>query len=126
MKKINIISVLKKFKTLLFVVFIIFQACSKDSIDDENENYSNDSEYNLLWQSGTSYETTIQLGETITWTWGGGTHNLRSTGGVETFDSGYSSTYGFTFSHTFTVVGTTTYVCDPHESHMYGTVTVIE
>ena len=126
MKKINIISVLKKFKTLLFVVFIIFQACSKDSIDDENENYNNDSEYNLLWQSGTSYETTIQLGETITWTWGGGTHNLRSTGGVETFDSGYSSTYGFTFSHTFTFVGTTTYVCDPHESHMYGTVTVIE
>jgi len=125
-KKINIISVLKKFKTLLFVVFIIFQACSKDSIDDENENYNNDSGYNLLWQSGTSYDTTIQVGETITWTWGGGTHNLRSTGGVETFDSGYSSTYGFTFSHTFTVVGTTTYVCDPHESHMYGTVTVIE
>ena len=126
MKKINIISVLKKFKTLLFVVFIIFQACSKDSIDDENENYNNDSGYNLLWQSGTSYDTTIQVGETITWTWGGGTHNLRSTGGVENFDSGYSSTYGFTFSHTFTVVGTTTYVCDPHESHMYGTVTVIE
>ena len=66
------------------------------------------------------------VGETITWTWGGGTHNLRTTGGVEMFDSGYSSTYGFTFSHTFTVVGTTTYVCDPHESHMYGIVTVIE
>ena len=126
MKKINIISVLKKFKILLFVVFIIFQACSKDSIDDENENYNNDSDYNLSWQSGTSYDTTIQVGETITWTWGGGTHNLRSTGGVETFDSGYSSTYGFTFSHTFTVVGITTYVCDPHESHMYGIVTVIE
>ena len=126
MKKTNIISFLKKFKILLFVVFIIFQACSKDSIDDENENYNNDSDYNLLWQSGTSYETTIQVGETITWTWGGGTHNLRSTGGVEIFDSGYSSTYGFTFSHTFTVVGTTSYVCDPHESHMYGTVTVIQ
>ena len=121
----NLILVLKKPRILLFVIFIIFHACSKDSVD-ENENYNNVSENNLLWQSGTSYETTIQVGETITWTWGGGTHNLRSTGGVETFDSGYSSTYGFTFSHTFTVVGTTTYVCDPHESHMYGTVIVVE
>ena len=66
MNKINLISVLKKFKILLFVVFIILQACSKDSIDDGNENYNNDSGYNLLWQSGTSYETTIQVGETIT------------------------------------------------------------
>ena len=73
---------------VLFVVFIIFQACSKESIDNENENYNNSSDYNLLWQSGTSYETTIQVGETITWTWGGGTHNLRSTGGTEMFDSG--------------------------------------
>ena len=125
MKKINLISILKKFKVLLFIIFITFHTCSKDSID-ESENYNNDSDYNLLWQSGTSYETTIQVGETITWTWGGGTHNLRSTGGVEMFDSGCSSTYGFTFSHTFTVVGTTTYVCDPHESHMFGTVTVID
>ena len=121
----KLISAHKKFKTLLFVTFIIFQACSNDSID-ENENYNNVSDNNLLWQSQTSYDTTIQVGETITWTWGGGTHNLRSTGGVETFDSGYSSTYGFTFSHTFTVVGITTYVCDPHESHMYGTVTVVD
>ena len=109
----------------MFVTSIIFHACSNDSID-ENENYNNVSDNILLWQSGTSYDTTIQVGETITWTWGGGTHNLRSTGGVETFDSGYSSTYGFTFSHTFTVVGSTTYVCDPHESHMYGTVTVVD
>ena len=76
--------------------------------------------------SSTNQQITIGVGDTVIWTWGGGTHNLRSTGGVETFNSGYSSTYGFTFSHTFTVVGTTTYVCDPHESHMYGTVTVIE
>ena len=121
----KLISAHKKFKILLFVTSIIFHACSNDSID-ENENYNNVSDNILLWQSGTSYDTTIQVGETITWTWGGGTHNLRSTGGVETFDSGYSSTYGFTFSHTFTVVGTTTYVCDPHESHMYGTVTVVD
>ena len=83
--------------------------------------------HQLNWSmSSTNQQITIGVGDTVTWTWGGGTHNLRSTGGVENFDSGYSSTYGFTFSHTFTVVGTTTYVCDPHESHMYGTVTVVE
>ena len=124
MKKINIISVLKKFKILLFIIFIIFQACSKDSIDDENENYNNDSNYNLLWQSGTSYDTTIQVGETITWTWGGGTHNLRSTGGVENFDSGFFTGPGPQFSYTFNAPGVTTYICDPHPNSMFGTVTV--
>ena len=110
----------------LYVILLIFISCSKKSVDEFDNLNNNDSDYNMVWQSGTSYETTIQIGETITWTWGGGTHNLRSTGGVETFDSGYSSTYGFSFSHTFTKVGITTYVCDPHESHMFGIVTVIE
>jgi len=75
-----------KFK--LYVILLIFISCSKESVDEFDNLNNNDSDYNMVWQSGTSYETTIQIGETITWTWGGGTHNLRSTGGVETFDSG--------------------------------------
>ena len=47
-----------------------------------------------------------------------------STQGVESFDSGFSSQTGFTFSHTFTIVGTTNYVCTPHASDMYGQVNV--
>ena len=65
---------------------------------------------------------TIQVGDTVEWTWGAGTHNLVSTSGVETFDSGYESS-GFVWSHTFTVVGSTDYICSPHATNMYGTIT---
>ena len=82
--------------------------------------------YEFDWGfSSTNQQISIDVGDTVTWTWTGGTHNLRSfTGGAESFDSGYSGATGFTFSHTFTVVGQTDYVCDPHAQSMYGTVTV--
>ncbi len=80
-------------------------------------------EYN--WSmSSTNQQITIGVGDTVTWTWGGGTHNLRSTGGVENFDSGYFPGPGPTFSYTFNNPGVTTYICDPHPNSMYGTVTV--
>jgi len=68
---------------------------------------------------------TIEVGDTVEWTWGAGTHNLVSTSGVETFDSGYESS-GFVWSHTFTIVGSTDYVCSPHAGNMNGTITVEE
>ena len=129
MQSKNLFKMFRRISLLFFL--IIFISCSSESIDDDS-NYNNNNDtndnvgLNLMWHSGTSYDSTINVGETITWTWGGGTHNLRSTGGVESFDSGYSSTYGFTFSYTFNNPGITTYVCDPHDSHMFGTVTVIE
>ncbi len=117
-------------KTFPFSVFfiIIIASCSKDSSYGNNSNTSNNepSNINLIWENGRSYETTIEVGQTITWTWGSGRHNLRTTSGVESFDSGYSSDRGFQFSHTFSEVGTTSYVCDPHSSDMFGTVTVTE
>ena len=73
--------------------------------------------------SSTNQQITIAVDDTVTWTWGSGTHNLRSTGGVEMFDSGYYGP-GYQFSHTFTIPGVTTYICDPHPNSMYGTVTV--
>ena len=80
--------------------------------------------HQLNWNmSSTNQQITIAVDDTITWTWGSGTHNLRSTGGVEMFDSGYYGP-GYQFSHTFTVPGVTTYICDPHPNSMYGTVTV--
>ena len=80
--------------------------------------------HNLDWgMTSTNQQITIDIGDTVVWTWGAGTHNLRSTSGVEAFDSGYGSS-GFTFSHTFTSAGQTSYVCDPHPNSMYGTVTV--
>ncbi len=80
--------------------------------------------HQLNWNmSSTNQQITIAVDDTVTWTWGSGTHNLRSTGGVEMFDSGYYGP-GYQFSHTFTIPGVTSYICDPHPNSMYGTVTV--
>ena len=81
--------------------------------------------HQLNWSmSSTNQQITIGVGDTVIWTWGNGTHNLRSTGGVENFDSGYFTGPGPQWSHTFTAPGVTTYVCDPHPNSMFGTVTV--
>ena len=37
--------------------------------------------------SDANQQLTIEVGDTVEWTWGSGTHNLVSTSGVETFDS---------------------------------------
>ena len=116
---------MKKIKLLL--ITLLFFTCSDSgddpyNTDDNNDNNSNT--INLSWTRGTNYVTNIKVGQTITWTWAGGNHNLVSTQGVESFDSGFSSQTGFTFSHTFTIVGTTNYVCTPHASDMYGQVNV--
>jgi hypothetical protein len=83
--------------------------------------------YNLGWAndgSSNDQQITIEVGDTIIWTWGSGTHNLRATSGTESFDSGYFTGAGNTFTYTFNQVGSTDYVCDPHAGNMYGTVTV--
>ena len=81
--------------------------------------------HQLDWNmSSTNQQITIDVGDTVTWTWGGGTHNLRSTGGVEDFESDYFTGPGPQFSYTFTSPGVTTYICDPHPNSMYGAVTV--
>ena len=83
--------------------------------------------YNLDWAndgSSNNQQITIDVGDTIIWTWGSGTHNLRATSGTESFDSGYFTGAGNTFTYTFNQVGSTDYVCDPHAGNMNGTVTV--
>ena len=83
--------------------------------------------YNLGWAndgSSNDQQITIEVGDKIIWTWGSGTHNLRATSGTESFDSGYFTGAGNTFTYTFNQVGSTDYVCDPHAGNMYGTVTV--
>jgi hypothetical protein len=70
---------------------------------------------------------TIEVGDTVIWQWtGDGNHNVLSNGGSnESFGSSFSSTNGFTFSKTFTSVGTNDYVCTPHAGIMFGTITVV-
>jgi hypothetical protein len=102
-----------KSKLFLFFTFISFGLFAQTT-------------HELAWANdGTcaNQQITIEVGDTVNWTWGAGTHNLRATSGIETFDSGYTVS---SFSYTFNQVGSTDYVCDPHASNMYGTVTVAE
>ena len=83
--------------------------------------------HDLTWKndgSDAGQEITIDVGDTVRWTWGAGTHNLRSTSGTESFNSGFKTGVGNVFSFTFSQVGVTSYVCDPHASNMFGTVKV--
>lgn len=65
----------------------------------------------------------IQVGDTVQWDNMQGFHNVNSTSGPEAFTSGTPSGANWTFSHTFTMPGTYTYVCDVHAG-MEGTITV--
>jgi plastocyanin len=71
---------------------------------------------------------TIQVGDTVKWTWSAGTHSTTSgTPGAPDgiWDSGIQST-PFTFSHTFSDAGSFPYFCRPHGAccGMIGSVTV--
>ena len=71
---------------------------------------------------------TIEVGDTVQWNWvGTASHNVvSSSGSTEAFSSGATtSNSGINFSHTFTQVGSNSYVCEPHSSIMFGTITVV-
>ena len=99
---------------LLFFTMISFSLTAQTT---HNVDWANDGNSN-------NQQITVDPGDTIIWTWGSGTHNLRSTSGTESFDSGYFTVAGSTFTYTFNQVGSTDYVCDPHAGNMNGTVTV--
>ena len=82
-------------------------------------------EHFINWQLGpTGTSITIEVGDTVTWTWTDvAPHTVSSTGGTETFDSGTLSGIGNSFSWTFNSVGATNYQCNIHPS-MNGTITV--
>ena len=62
------------------------------------------------------FDPTINLGDTVQWSWVSGTHSTTAAGGqLESWDSGLHGT-GFTFTHTFNNVGTFGYYCTLHGS----------
>ena len=71
----------------------------------------------------TPADITITQGDTVTWNWADGGHNVKSTSGPESFTSPYGNR-GATWSRTFSTPGTYTYVCEPHSDEMRGTITV--
>ena len=65
---------------------------------------------------------TVAPGDSVTWNWNSGPHNVHVISGPQTFDSGIKDTGG-TYTHTLTAAGTYTYQCDVHPA-MRGTVIV--
>lgn len=66
-------------------------------------------------------DITVSQGDTVVWTWGGGSHTVTSgTGpsdpnvGVEFSSGAATSLVGSTFSHTFNSAGDFDYFCSPH------------
>jgi len=74
--------------------------------------------------TGTATNITIDEGDTVTWKWTDNmAHSVTSVSGTETFDSGFKTGVGQTFSYEFNEAGSTSYRCSAH-AMMAGTVTV--
>ena len=72
---------------------------------------------------------TIKAGETVTWTWAGGSHTVTSGTNCTAdavYTSGLQTTSGASFKHTYAAAGTFEYFCEPHcaSSGMKGTIIV--
>ena len=122
-----------KYKILLLVFTFIITSCENDSISDlttETTPTAGGTSYDFGWsQNGDSIDQqlSIEVGDTVIWTWGSGTHNLEQIGDITEpgFAEGYYSS-GHVYSHTFTTIGAHDYLCGPHLNTMYGTITVTE
>src|SRR3954451_6731748 len=69
---------------------------------------------------------TVNTGESVTWHWVSGTHNVHFTGTAPTGgDIDFQSKAGGDKSRTFSTPGTYSYLCEAH-SGMKGTVTVVD
>ncbi|MFT4780341.1 MAG: hypothetical protein ACJAZK_000372 [Psychroserpens sp.] len=82
--------------------------------------------------SGAMFDTNIviEVGDTVVWDWLSGGHNVKSDGeSVESFGTpgGDFDTFptGYTYAYTFTILGTSNFICAPHETLMYGSVSVV-
>ena len=84
--------------------------------------------HNLTWGLGSTNQLkTIEVGDTVRWTWDSSGHDLVQLSGSESgFGNSALSSSGHVYSHTFTTVGLNTYKCTPHSSQMYGTITVTQ
>ena len=69
-------------------------------------------------------DVTVNQGETVTWTNGGGLHNVQFDNGTYEMPAD-PSTSGWTVSRRFDTAGRFTYICREHGSSMSGSVTVV-
>jgi plastocyanin len=123
---------IKKLKTLKIMVnklpFILFLMCAIGIVAQTTETVE------INWDFGSNPNAsgaanasrTVEIGDTVKWVWLSNNHNVVSNGDAnENFNSGAPENAGATFSYTFTSLGTSDYVCEPHPGNMYGTITVV-
>src|SRR4051794_14055109 len=58
-------------------------------------------------------DVSVAPGDSVTWNWNSGPHNVHVVSGPQTFDSGIKDTGG-TYTRQLTVAGTYSYQCDVH------------
>ena len=111
-------------KNLPFIFILMFSM----SIAAQNETVTIDWGRNSTPSAAGNANSsrTIEVGDTVTWNWySSGDHNVKSnTSANESFESQFFGNGG-TFSYTFTSIGTNDYICQPHPSDMFGTITVV-
>lgn len=111
-------------KLLLLIIVLFFTGVTQA----QTETYSIDWSFNSTptAEGAANSSITIEEGDTVTWVWyASGNHNVKSEpDAAESFESPFQGN-GATFSHTFTVVGTNDYICEPHSGNMFGTITVV-
>jgi len=111
-------------KSLLSIIILFFTGVTQAQTETYFIDWSFDSTPDA--EGDANSNRTIEEGDTVTWVWyANGTHNVNSNAdAAESFESSFQGN-GATFSHTFTVVGTNDYLCTPHPSSMFGTITVV-
>ena len=111
-------------KKLLFILLFVFSVSINAQTNTVNIDWNYGSNPTATGDANASRD--IEVGDTVTWTWTSSGHNVVSTAG-EGFNSGAAggTPSGTTFSHTFTSIGATDYVCSPHAGNMFGTITVV-
>ena len=111
-----------KTKTLLFLVSFALISFTYSSAQTTHD-------LNWFTGIGSSVDLTIDVGDTVRWTWTDAlphtVENNPAGTSVETFDSGVLTGNGQTYSYTFTVEGSNDYFCGIHGAvSMSGTITV--
>lgn len=101
---------MKKLASAAALSFVVLSACTAEDVLDTGPTVtvkSNTFEPSTL---------TIKVGDTVTWKWAGGIHNVVSGTSCKTdgkFSSG-TPVSGATFEHRFDTAGTYDYFCEPH------------
>jgi plastocyanin len=105
-------------RTVLGLAFVLAAACTED--DPAADNDANVVNVRILPDTFSPATLTIRAGQTVRWTWSGGTHNVVSGTCDENgfqpddhFRSG-APTAGGTFEKQFPTAGTFPYYCEEH------------